>query len=232
MKKLFILLFAAFSLTSFAQSDKLIRSITYELGKVEGTIPQINMLIKKGEKVQAREMVDDALKQIEQIEQKQKEAALYGDFEEEEDMLISQTQETKRFLVNKANQLKNAISIYISCDAKLFTQEYASFKNEIQGQLADLGCSYVENPEQADWVINISSSAREGNKMTTGNFTTYFSYVDLQLSIDKVANGKRVYQNTFTEKGGNNISFERAAQEAYQELSPQISAVMKEYISK
>lgn len=231
MKKIFILLFAAFSLTSFAQTDKLIRSITYELGKVEGTIPQINMLIKKGEKVQAREMVDDALKQIEQIEQNQKEAASYGDFEEE-DLLIPQTQETKRFLVNKANQLKNAISIYISCDAKLFTQEYASLKNEIQGQLADLGCSYVENPEQADWVINISSSAREGNKMTTGNFTTYFSYVDLQLSIDKTANSKRVYQNTFNEKGGNNLSFERAAQEAYQELSPQISAIIKEYISK
>lgn len=231
MRKLFILLFAVFSMASFAQTDKLIRSITYELGKVEGTIPQINMLMKKGEKIQAREMVDEALKQIEQIEEKQKEVALAGDIEEE-DLLITQTQETKRFLINKANQLKNAISIYINCDAKLFTGEYASLKNEIQGPLADFGCSYVENPEQADWVIYVSASAREYNKMELGNFATYFSYVDLQLSIDKSSNGKRVYQNSFSEKGGNNISFERAAQEAYKELSPQISTIIKEYISQ
>lgn len=48
MKKLFIILISTLSLVSFTQADNLTRLISYELGKVEGSIPQINMLIKKG----------------------------------------------------------------------------------------------------------------------------------------------------------------------------------------
>ena len=231
MRRLWIIILSVLSLTAFAQTDKLVRRISYELGKVEGSIPQINMLMKKGEKVQAREMVDAALQQMEQIEAYQKEAALMDETIEDEDLFILQAQETKRFLVNKANQLKNAIGIYISCDAKIFGNDY-SLKDELEGQLADLGCSFVEEKEQADWVITISASSREGNKMTAGGFSTYFSYVDLTMSIDKVANGKRVYQNAFSEKGGDTRSYEFAAKEAFMEISPQISAIIKEQVKQ
>ena len=229
MKRTLIILLSVLSLSVCAQSDKLVRRITYELGKVEGSIPQINMLMKKGEKVQAREMVDAALKQMEQIETYQKEAALDGSYDEE-DLLIPQAQETKRFLVNKANQLKNGIGVYIQCDAQLFGDYYSTVKDELQGRLADLGCSFVEEKEQADWAINITSSTREGNKMVNGNFTTYFSYVDLKLSIEKVANGKCVYQSAFSEKGGDTRNYSNAAKEAYQELIIQISKIIKEQI--
>lgn len=232
MKKLLIILLAIFSLTAFAQTDKLVRRISYELGKVEGSIPQINMLIKKGEKVQAKEMVNEALLQIEKIEAYQKEAALLDEAIDEADLFIPQTQETKRFLVNKAAQLKNAIGVFILCDAQLFDSDYSTLKEEIQGQLTDMGCSFLEEQEGADWLIVISASARQGNKMVTGNFSTYFSYVDLKLSIDKTANGKRVYQNAFSEKGGDTRSFENAAREAYRELFPQISAIIREQISQ
>ena len=231
MKRIFIILLSVFSLTAFAQTDKLVRRISYELGKVEGSIPQINMLMKKGEKVQAREMVDAALTQMEQIEAYQKEAALMDETIDDEDLFISQTQETKRFLVNKANQLKNAIGIYIICNAHIFEHDYL-LKEEIEGKLVDLGCSFVDEKEQADWIITISASSREGNKMSTGNFTTYFSYVDLQQSIDKVVDGKRVYQNVFSEKGSDTRSYEFAAKEAYQELISQIVPAIKNVIQQ
>lgn len=231
MKKLFIALILFLSLVSFAQADNLTRRITYELGKVEGSIPQINMLIKKGEKVQAREMVEEALKQMEQIEAYQKEASINGEEIDEEELLISQAQETKRFLINKAAQLKNAIGVYIDCDASIFGNAY-SLVDEIQGQLADIGCSFLEDKEQADWVVTIHASSREGNKMTTGSFSTYFCYVDLKLSIDKMANGKRVYQNAYNEKGGDTRNFEYAAKEAYQEIISEITPIIKEQITK
>lgn len=232
MKKLLIILLSVFLLIPFTHADNLTRRISYELGKVEGTIPQINMLIKKGEKVQAREMVEEALKQMEQIEAYQKEAALNGYDMDEDDLLIPQTQETKRFLVNKAAQLKNAINVYIRCEAKVFDNEYRTLTEEIQGQLSDLGCSFLDNAEQADWTITITASSRQGNKMQKGNFTTYFSYVDMQLTIDKMANGKRVYQNAFKEKGGDTRNFEYAANEAYQEIISQITPIIKEQITK
>ncbi len=231
MKKLLIILLSICSLTSFAQTDKLVRRISYELGKVEGSFPQINMLIKKGEKVQAREMVNAALLQIEKIEEKQKEASLIGDVDEE-DLFIPQTQEAKRFLINKANQLRNGINVYIHCNAQLFKEEYRYLTEEIQGYLSEIGCAFVDSIESADWAIYIDAKTREGNKMTSGKFTTFFSYVDLRLSIDKTANGKRVYQNSFSEKGGDTRSFEQAAYEAYHELTPQVSAIIKEHIQQ
>lgn len=231
MKKLFIILISTLSLVSFTQADNLTRLISYELGKVEGSIPQINMLIKKGEKVQAREMVEEALRQMEQIEKYQKEASINGEEIDEEELLIPQAQETKRFLVNKASQLKNAIGVYIDCDAKIFGNEY-SVVDEIQGQLADIGCSFLDEKEKADWVVTIHASSKEGNKMVTGSFTTYFSYVELKLSIDKIVNGKRVYQNAFNKKGGDTRNYEYAAKEAYQEIISEITSIIKEQITK
>lgn len=79
MKHLFIILLSALSI--FAQSlptdnteraklaRQLTRSIPMELGKIEGNMPQINVLIKKGEKVQAKAMVDEALQKIANIEE-------------------------------------------------------------------------------------------------------------------------------------------------------------------
>lgn len=232
MKRLLVILLSVFSITAFAKTDKLVRRIAFELSKVEGSIPQINMLIKKGEKMAAREMVETALLQIEEIESWQKEAALSDDVFEDEDLNILQTQETKRFLINKANQLKNAIGIYINCEAKLLDNDYALFKEELQGQLAGASYSFVDDAESADWIIDISASSREGNKMTTGSFVTYFSYVDLKLSINKKANGKRVYQNAFSEKGGDNRNYENAAREAYQEITSQIITIIKNQIKQ
>ena len=68
MKRLFIILLSIFSISAFGQTDKLMRQIALELGKVEGNLPQINILAKNGEKAQARAMIEEALLQIEKIE--------------------------------------------------------------------------------------------------------------------------------------------------------------------
>ena len=76
MKHFFIILISVLSLSVFAQTlsndeaerakmaRQLTRGIPAELGKIEGAMPQINILIKKGEKMQAKAMVEEALRQI------------------------------------------------------------------------------------------------------------------------------------------------------------------------
>lgn len=83
MKHLFIIFLSTLFLSVFAQSlptdvteraklaRQLTRSIPMELGKIEGNMQQINVLIKKGEKVQAKAMVDEALQKIAKIEEDQ-----------------------------------------------------------------------------------------------------------------------------------------------------------------
>lgn len=241
MKQIFIFILSILSLFLFAQTlptdeterakmaRQLTRSIPMELGKIEGTMPQINILIKKGEKAQARMMVEEALQQIAKIEADQKTLALLDESADDEILMTAEVAEVKRYLTDKANKLRNAIGIYITCDAKLFDTEYPTFLKELQGELSQLGVSFVDSVEQADWKIAIKATTREYNK--TGN-GTYFAYADAQLTIDKIANSKRIYEDAISEKGGHTHNYDKAAREAYKYLVPRISAIIKEQIDK
>jgi len=241
MKRIFSLIVLAFlTLIIFAQNiptdntertklaRQLTRSISLELGKVEGSMPQINILIKQGEKMQARTMVEDALRIIAKIEEDQQLLAQLDETADDEILMTAEVQDAKQYLMNKANQLRNAITIYILCNASLFGSEHTTFLKEIQGELSPFGVSFTKDQEQADWVIQITATAREYNAVTRGNYSNYFAYVDAQLSIDKKSTGKRVYENAFNIKGGHTRNYEQAAREAYSELTPQISTAIKE----
>lgn len=244
MRKILLIVFSALSLSIFAQTlptddaeqakliRQLTRSIPMELGKIEGVMPQINILIKQGEKVQARAMVEEAMQQLAKIEEDQKKLAQLDESADDEILMTAEVAEAKRYLIDKANKLRNAIGLYFACDAKLFDQEYPAFLSELQGELSQLGVSYVDNIEDADWKITITATAREYNKMEFGSMTNYFTYVDVQMSIDKMANNKRVYSDAISEKGGHSHNYEKAAREAYKSIIPRVSTLIKDQIQQ
>lgn len=231
MKRVIIILLSMFSLSLFAQTEQLIRQITFDLGKIEGSLPQINILAKKGEKAQAKIMVADALKQIESIEKNQQLAAQLDENIDEDMLMLNETQEIKQYLVNKANQLRYTY-VFIHCQATLFEKDFSSLKGEIKGQLSNLDFSFVENDETADWIVNIIASTHEGSKMAIGSTFTYFAYVDATISIDKASTRQRIFEDKISEKGGHTINFEQAARDAYKHISPRISAIIKEQIQQ
>ena len=245
MKRIYsLMMLMALSLLSFAQElpteeaerAKLIRQLTRDiplaLGKVEGTMPQINILIKKGEKNQAKDMVEEALAQIARIEGFQQQLSQLDETADEETLMLAQVQETKQYLMNKANQLRNAVGLYVVCDAKLFEAEYATFCDELRGELSTLGVAFTENQEEADWTIVIKASPREHNTTQLGKYTTYFAYVDASVTIDKMANKKRIYADATSAKGGHVLGYDNAAREAYKVLAPQLATLIKEQISQ
>ena len=195
-------------------------------------LPQINILIKKGEKSQARVMVNDALVRIEKIESYQKQLMQLSESIDEETLLLSQTQDTKQYLLNKANQLRNAITVYINCDAKLFEGNYSALEGEIQGELSKHGVAFVDDAQQADWAIYIQAKAREYNKSDINGLYTYYTYVDANISISKPLVNKLIYEDMINEKGGHTANYEQAARGAYKHLAPRLSAVIKEQIEK
>jgi len=244
MKKLLLILLSAVALMAFAQTlptdeaerakmaRQLTRSIPVELGKIEGTMPQINILIKKGEKMQAKAMVEEALQQIAKIEADQKTLALLDETADDEILMTAEVAEAKRYLIDKANKLRNAIGLYITCDAKLFDKDYPVLLKELQGELSKIGVAFVDSVEQADWVIGIQAAAREYRKNDYGGTSTYFVYVDANIAVDKTATGKRIYEDAITEKGGHTMNFEQAARQAYKDISPKISEIIKQQIQQ
>lgn len=233
MKKILTLLLLSFSLLTIAQnnSSQLAQQITAEADAIDATLPQINILIKKGEKGQAKALIEKTLQQIEAIEADYKRLAQMGDSENADVPSLAQLQETKRYLTNKANQLRYT-NVYIQCEAKLFDGEYGALLDEVQSALSESDVSFVDSANVSDWTVTITAKAREHNKAEFGGMSTYFAYVDAKTAIVKTATGKRIQENSVTEKGGSTFGFEQAAQEAYKKIAPKISAVIKEQIAQ
>ena len=235
MRKLFFILLSVFSLNVFAQnnlqSTQLVQQIIEQTDAVDATLPQINILIKKGEKGQAKALIEKTLKQVERIEADRKRLTQMGESDDAEVPSLAQLQETKRYLTNKANQLRYT-AVYITCAANLFGEDYSAFCEKTNGLLTDFDVSFVESEENAEWVINVTATAREHTKNEQTGTTIYYAYADADLSIIKTATGKRVCQKRLSEKGGHFRSYDQAAQEAYKYLIPKISAIIKEQITQ
>lgn len=229
--KICIILLCLFSLSLAAQTDSksLVQRINVEAEEVDAILPQINLLIKKGEKTQAKALVEKALQQINQIEADQKQLALLDADAVDEVPSMDEIQTTKRFLTNKYNQLRYT-RVYLKCKADLFGDDFDDLLDAIQSGLADSDVSFVDDEEESDWTIIIKAKAREYNQASYGNAVTYFAYVDVKTSIIKTSTEQPVFDKTLSEKGGSPRGFEQAAQGAYRRIAPKVSALIQEQL--
>lgn len=208
------------------------KKITVCLTKIETSMDQIDQMAANGQKLQARELAEKTLPQFAEVDETQKLLAAVDENADEESLQLQETRALQHRLTEVVAQLKNGLNIFLSCHALMFGQNYNALKGEIQGELSKLGSTFVSNAEQADWAVYITSTAREYNKNTYGDVSTYFAYVDVKIIIEKTATGQRIYEDAISEKGGHTHNYEQAARQAYRDLSPKISAIIKQQITQ
>ena len=71
---------------------------------------------------------------------------------------------------------------------------------------------------------------REGN--TTPSYGTYFTYVDADVSVTQRGTNQVVYEDRFSQKGGDTRGYKEAANEAYRRLTNTISDAVKKVINE
>lgn len=211
---------------------KLEKKITVGLTKIETTMDQIDQLVANGQKVQARTLAEKTVPQFLEIDEAQKLLAAVDENADEESLQLQETRTLQHRLTGLVAQLKHGINIYLSCSADMFGTNYGALKSEIQGELSKLGCTFVTSAAQSDWAVYVQAPAREYNKADFGGTTSYFTYVDATITIDKTPTGHRIFEDKISEKGGHTINFEQAARDAYKHISPRISAIIKEQIQQ
>ncbi|MDE7379334.1 MAG: hypothetical protein K2N13_10330 [Paraprevotella sp.] len=128
--------------------------------------------------------------------------------------------------------LKHATVICLSCTADIFGKPYPTLQNELKGILATGGCSFTENPADADWVITITCEAREHSNVNIGKTSSYFSYVDAQIVINKVITSQRIYEDEISVKGGHTFGYSEAAKAGYKEIKQKIGEIIKNNIKQ
>ena len=208
------------------------KKITVGLTKIETSMDQIDQLVANGQKLQARELAEKTVPQFMEIDEAQKLLAAVDENADEESLQLQDTRTLHHRLTGLVAQLKNGLNIFLSCHALMFGQNYNALKGEIQSVLSKLGSTFVTNATKSDWAVYLTATAREYNKNTYGDVTTYFAYVDVQIIIEKTATGQRIYENAISEKGGHTHNYEQAARTAYKDISPKISKIIKEQIQQ
>lgn len=208
------------------------KKITVLLTKIETKIDQVDQMVAAGQKMQARDLAATILPFFEELEETQKTLLAVDDAADEESLQLADTKKLQSRLIAIIAELKNGINIYLSCTADMFGTNYSALKSEIQGELSKMGCTFVTNAAQADWAVYVTAPARQYNASTYGNTTTYFAYVDANIAVEKMATGQRIYENQISVKGGHTINYEQAARQAYRDISPKISKIIKEQIQQ
>lgn len=204
------------------------KRITALLSKLELILLNADELIDSGQKMQARQTAEKALPIFVEIEELQK--LLLSISDDIDALQLNEANRLRKQFINLLTFLKHGIIIYIAAKCELFDETYDTFIRQVTGQLSDMGCEFTNTVENADWAINITSSAREYNKTDFGGVSLYTVYADGTLTIDKMITHQRIYQDEINVKGTHTISYKEAARQAYKELINQISSIIKEQI--
>ena len=209
--------------------NQLIKRITLGVSKAESALEQTQTILDEGHKSEARQMAEKGLQQLTELEEAQNLLSIVDETADEERLQYTATKTLQKQLEALATQLKNAITVYIDCQADLFGEQYVAFIGQIKGELAQMDVSFVNSPELSEWAVYISASAREYNSIQFGNVTTYAVYAEADVVVEK--NGKRIYEKQLTSKKGVHTNgFDEAAREAYETLIPLIRSVIQEQI--
>ena len=206
------------------------KKITVLLTKIETTLDQIDQLIANGQKLEARTLAEKTLPQFGEVEQLQKLLVAVDDLADEETLQLELTRSLQHRLTGVIASLQHGLAICLTCTADCFGTPYTALQGEVKGQLSALGCSFVADPSQADYVITVQAKAREYNRADFGGNVAYFAYVDADISLTKTATGQRIYDDFLSIKGGHTHNYSQAARTAYKDLAKEIDKLIKQYI--
>jgi|GEM_PF-1333664 len=114
--------------------------------------------------------------------------------------------------------LGHGITIFLDYHSDLFGEDYPAALSQLSAKLSSAERSFVDNPLDADWVVKINATAREGQTTTIGSNTAYFAYVDVSTIIIKGSTTQTVFKDTFSIKEGDTRGMKQAAIAAFQRI--------------
>ena len=205
------------------------KQIISNLTRAEMAIEEAEGLLAEGEKGAARKAVAKAIEQLEHVEQQQKVVLSVDNSTELEDIAFTESNALKQRATALQQQLKNAVTVYVGGDIKVFDTHYPIFINEIKQQISDIGCTFTTNEAEADWVIQLKGTTRKEKTTKIKEYTAYVAMVDVEMEIAK--KGQIIYVGHVNKKGVHTNNIEQAAQVAYSDASKDMIAQINEIIN-
>lgn len=204
--------------------------IKQQIGKIENYVTIADNYTNTGFKAKAKEELQKALALFDNAGEIVMGLNVFGMPDYQMGHYINRLNQQEQNLKTKIADLEYGTTYCIVCNADNFGKAYPKLKNEVKGDLSASGCNFVDDQDSADYVIYIDASSREYNTVVTGNITSYYSFVDAVIAIDKVVTNQRIFEDEISLKGAHTLSFDEAGRDGYKKIRKEISKIIKENI--
>lgn len=151
--------------------------------------------------------------------------------QEELAAMMEQQNAVEQAIKQTLADLEHATVVCVVCKADLFGSAYP-LQNELKGTIAIDGCSFTDNPKEAQWLVTVRVQARKSHTVQIGSMTSYIAYLDAEVTIDKQITNQRIYENAVTVKGGHPRGYSEAARAGFKELKAEIGKIMRTNITQ
>ena len=205
------------------------KQIISHITRAEMAMEEAEGLLKDGEKGAANKAITKAMEQLQQVEEQQQVVQNVDATINMEDIAFAESNALKQRVAALQQQLKNGVAVYISGDVSVLDKSYPTFVQQIKQEISPIGCTFVANKKEADWVIRLHGTTQEYNTIQTDSYNAFVVITIVEIEIAK--KGQIIYSGNVSKKGVHTMSIELAAQEAYSEASKEIASQISEIIN-
>ena len=212
-------------------SKHLQRQMNRLLTRIEINLEETQELIAKGEKIEARNTIKQAVEFLRELTDIQHIIEIIDTNIVPEDILLNESIALKKQVIHLYRELENGIYIHVDGECDILGNLYPTFIQQVKEELSNLGCSFTSNQQQADWIINITGTTRSMNQAKVAGFVAYFVEANVNLQITKTNTQQTIYQGAWIEKGSHTNNNYEAALDAYKKLKSIVQNAIIETIN-
>jgi len=200
-------------------------NIAMILAQTEGLLQTAQNLEAAGEKVKARQQCERADSLLAKVRSAQHLLTAIASNIASDKMQQAKTETLRDRIAQMQARLAQAVLVYIKSEEKNFSAPTTVVANQLKSSLSAKGCSYTDDPAQADFRIFIEATTRRHSNEF--GFTVCFA--DVAFRLFDVRKDKTVFQDEFSQKGIS-TSLETAGRKALEDAVPAIADKIKEWI--
>lgn len=200
-------------------------SLAINLTQVESLMQTAIDLEAGKEKAKARQQCDAAKLLLDKVHATQDLLAAIDANISSFDLQQTKTESLYNQIVQMQARLAQGTYIYMESNEDLFGERIDLVANKLKAELAVNGCSFTDEPAEADFRLHIKATTR----ISGNSENIVFCYADVAVDLYDLHKQKTVFSDEFSQKGGSN-SQEKAGRKAMNDVIPKITEKLKEWI--
>jgi len=200
-------------------------NIAMNLAQAEGLLQTALNLEAAGEKPQARRQCEQAMPLLAKIRASQNMLAAVDPHAAPDDLQTARTEALHGRMALLQAHLAQSVIVFLESVESNFSRAETVLGNRLKALLSERGCSFADEPAQADFRLKIEASTRYYG--AEYDFTV--CYADVTVSLFDVRKDRIVFQDEFSQKGVLRTR-ETAGRQALEDAAPTIAEKISEWI--